>query len=111
MQSLIKEHSNINQFTNFNKRFDLDCVPLGEGAFGKVFKATDLKNQDEKVAVKEVMVDFKNRMIAEIQIEECDISQFLTVYQHPNIMRFIDVVQHISDIKIAMQLVKGIDLN
>jgi serine/threonine protein kinase len=51
---------------NFNKRYNLQGMPIGEGAFGKVYQGKDTANNNEVVAVKEVVIDYKNRMIAEI---------------------------------------------
>lgn len=51
---------------NFNRRFNLQGMPIGEGAFGKVYQGIDTANNNEIVAVKEVVIDYKNRMIAEI---------------------------------------------
>ena len=50
-------------------------------------------------------------MIAEIQLEETDVAKFLIKYPHPNIIGFYEVIKFENEIKMAMEYVRGQDMN
>ena len=44
-------------------------------------------------------------------MEECDICYFLMKYPHPNVMQFKNLILYNNEIKVAMEYVRGQDMN
>ncbi|CAD8154174.1 unnamed protein product [Paramecium octaurelia] len=81
---------------------------LGEGAYGKVFQGTDIKT-NEIVAIKKMDLALferdtylRNQIVSEIEI--------LKKFNHPNIVRFIDLITTQRSLYIITELCKDGDL-
>ncbi|XP_069067757.1 cyclin-dependent kinase 6 isoform X2 [Pleurodeles waltl] len=69
-----------------------ECVAeIGEGAYGKVFKARDLKNGGRFVALKQVRVQTGEEGMPLSTIREVAVLRHLETFEHPNIVRLFDV--------------------
>ncbi|XP_063777455.1 cyclin-dependent kinase 6 isoform X2 [Pseudophryne corroboree] len=69
-----------------------ECVAeIGEGAYGKVFKARDLKNGGRFVALKRVRVQTGEEGMPLSTIREVAVLRHLESFEHPNVVRLFDV--------------------
>ncbi|KAM9231690.1 cyclin-dependent kinase 6 isoform 2-T2 [Leptosomus discolor] len=69
-----------------------ECVAeIGEGAYGKVFKARDLKNGGRFVALKRVRVQTSEEGMPLSTIREVAVLRHLESFEHPNVVRLFDV--------------------
>lgn len=69
-----------------------ECVAeIGEGAYGKVFKARDLKNGGRFVALKRVRVQTGEEGMPLSTIREVAVLRHLETFEHPNVVRLFDV--------------------
>ncbi|KAM6422112.1 cyclin-dependent kinase 6 isoform 2-T2 [Rhynochetos jubatus] len=69
-----------------------ECVAeIGEGAYGKVFKARDLKNGGRFVALKRVRVQTSEEGMPLSTIREVAVLRHLETFEHPNVVRLFDV--------------------
>ncbi|KAJ7322321.1 hypothetical protein JRQ81_018608 [Phrynocephalus forsythii] len=69
-----------------------ECVAeIGEGAYGKVFKARDLKNGGRFVALKRVRVQTSEEGMPLSTIREVAVLKHLETFEHPNVVRLFDV--------------------
>lgn len=65
-----------------------ECVAeIGEGAYGKVFKARDLKNGGRFVALKRVRVQTSEEGMPLSTIREVAVLKHLETFEHPNVVR------------------------
>lgn len=65
-----------------------ECVAeIGEGAYGKVFKARDLKNGGRFVALKRVRVQTSEEGMPLSTIREVAVLRHLETFEHPNVVR------------------------
>lgn len=64
---------------------------IGEGAYGKVFKARDLKNGGRFVALKRVRVQTGEDGMPLSTIREVAVLKQLETFEHPNVVRLFDV--------------------
>lgn len=65
-----------------------ECVAeIGEGAYGKVFKARDLKNGGRFVALKRVRVQTGEEGMPLSTIREVAVLRHLETFEHPNVVR------------------------
>lgn len=66
-----------------------ECVAeIGEGAYGKVFKARDLKNGGRFVALKRVRVQTSEEGMPLSTIREVAVLKHLETFEHPNVVRW-----------------------
>lgn len=66
-----------------------ECVAeIGEGAYGKVFKARDLKNGGRFVALKRVRVQTSEEGMPLSTIREVAVLRHLETFEHPNVVRW-----------------------
>ncbi|KAK2096324.1 Cyclin-dependent kinase 6 [Saguinus oedipus] len=64
-----------------------ECVAeIGEGAYGKVFKARDLKNGGRFVALKRVRVQTGEEGMPLSTIREVAVLRHLETFEHPNVV-------------------------
>nr|QOY46759.1 cyclin-dependent kinase 6 [Ambystoma andersoni] len=69
-----------------------ECVAeIGQGAYGKVFKARDLKNGGRFVALKQVRVLTGEEGMPLSTIREVAVLRHLETFEHPNVVRLFDV--------------------
>ncbi|KAG9470923.1 hypothetical protein GDO78_016312 [Eleutherodactylus coqui] len=69
-----------------------ECVAeIGDGAYGKVFKARDLKNGGRFVALKRVRVQTGEEGLPQSTIREVAVLRHLETFEHPNVVRLFDV--------------------
>ncbi|XP_065439161.1 cyclin-dependent kinase 6 isoform X2 [Chrysemys picta bellii] len=69
-----------------------ECVAeIGEGAYGKVFKARDLKHGGRFVALKRVRVQTSEEGMPLSTIREVAVLRHLETFEHPNVVRLFDV--------------------
>lgn len=73
--------------SDFMNRFD-DKEKIGEGAYGVVYKAVDLKTK-EKVAIKKIKLEHCEEGIPQTTLREIS---FLKELDHPNIVKLKDIV-------------------
>ncbi|CAH2282079.1 cyclin-dependent kinase 6 [Pelobates cultripes] len=67
-----------------------ECVAeIGEGAYGKVFKARDLKNGGRFVALKRVRVQTGEEGMPLSTIREVAVLRHLETFEHPNVVRLL----------------------
>ncbi|KAB0376164.1 hypothetical protein FD755_012807 [Muntiacus reevesi] len=67
-----------------------ECVAeIGEGAYGKVFKARDLKNGGRFVALKRVRVQTGEEGMPLSTIREVAVLRHLETFEHPNVVSLI----------------------
>ncbi|KAJ7396782.1 cyclin-dependent kinase 6 [Pitangus sulphuratus] len=59
---------------------------IGEGAYGKVFKARDLKNGGRFVALKRVRVQTSEEGMPLSTIREVAVLRHLETFEHPNVV-------------------------
>ncbi|XP_041102156.1 cyclin-dependent kinase 6-like [Polyodon spathula] len=64
---------------------------IGEGAYGKVYKARDLKNGGRFVALKRVRVQTGEEGMPLSTIREVAVLKQLESFEHPNVVRLFDV--------------------
>uniref|UniRef100_A0AAQ4PZ32 cyclin-dependent kinase n=1 Tax=Gasterosteus aculeatus aculeatus TaxID=481459 RepID=A0AAQ4PZ32_GASAC len=64
---------------------------IGEGAYGKVYKARDLKNGGRFVALKRVRVQTEEEGMPLSTIREVAVLRQLEAFDHPNVVRLFDV--------------------
>lgn len=64
---------------------------IGEGAYGKVYKARDLKNGGRFVALKRVRVQTEEEGMPLSTIREVAVLKQLEAFGHPNVVRLFDV--------------------
>ncbi|XP_022115398.1 cyclin-dependent kinase 6 [Pieris rapae] len=78
---------------------------IGTGAYGTVYKARDLHNGGQIVAMKKVKVALTEDGIPLSTLREIALLRQLEAYQHPNIVRLIDVCHGGQSLKRESQLV------
>lgn len=66
------------------------CV-IGNGAYGTVYKARDLKNDGQFVAMKTIRIQNTEEGMPMSAIREISLLKQLEAYEHPNIVRLLDV--------------------
>lgn len=83
---------------------------LGEGSFGKVYKAWDTKNNNRAVAIKVIT---KNGISEEQLIQmwqEIELMRILTSEGHSGIAKIFDVSEDSANMTIVMEYIEGGDL-
>ncbi|XP_078280636.1 cyclin-dependent kinase 6-like [Rhinoraja longicauda] len=86
-------------------RYEL-LAEIGEGAYGKVYKARDLENNGKCVALKRIAVPRTPEGIPLIVIREVAWLKHLALFDHPNIIRLFDVeLDHQTDQAMKVTLV------
>lgn len=79
---------------------------IGSGAFGTVYKGKDLKNEGYFVAIKQIRIESTEEGMPMSAIREIALLRQLEAYEHPNIVRLLDVRQTQSaDGEIQLKLV------
>lgn len=62
---------------------------IGEGTYGTVFKARDLVNEGQSVAIKKVNVALYEDGVPPTLIREISLLKQLEMYEHPNVVRYV----------------------
>lgn len=86
---------------------DADAPVLGEGSFGKVFKAK-IKATGELVAVKHIDKSSMDRFEMQLQITEIELLK--VIGSHPHIIRLIDVLEDDKHFYVVLEYLDGRDL-
>ncbi|XP_048416775.2 cyclin-dependent kinase 6-like [Stegostoma tigrinum] len=73
-----------------SERYEL-LAEIGEGAYGKVYKARDLENNGRFVALKRIEIPRTKEGIPFIVIREVAWLKQLEVFDHPNVVRLFNV--------------------
>lgn len=60
---------------------------IGSGACGTVYKARDLVNEGQSVAIKKVKVALNDDGVPATLIREISLLRQLEMYEHPNVVR------------------------
>jgi calcium-dependent protein kinase len=92
---------------DLKKQYDIELKPLGEGSFGKVFKASNKSDPTVKVAVKVIN---KHGMDAD---DLLSISREVAIMQqvdHPNIVKYYETYDDVKYIYLCMELCTGGEL-
>ncbi|XP_062894144.1 cyclin-dependent kinase 6-like isoform X2 [Mobula hypostoma] len=71
-------------------RYEL-LAEIGEGAYGKVYKARDLESNGKFVALKRIAIPRTREGIPTVVIREVALLKQLELFDHPNIIRLFDV--------------------
>jgi hypothetical protein len=92
LDSLVKKEDPTKFYTNVK--------PIGEGTFGEVFVATDMRTL-EKVALKKMNLDdnYEEDLITEIQM--------MQTLKHQNIVDYIDAYKWKNDLWVVMEFMGG----
>lgn len=64
---------------------------IGSGAYGTVYKARDLVNEGQSVAIKKVNVALYDDGVPATLIREIALLRQLEMYEHPNVVRLLDI--------------------
>ncbi|CAG7728557.1 unnamed protein product [Allacma fusca] len=64
---------------------------IGNGAYGTVYKARDINNPSDYVALKKVRIPLNEDGVPVSILREISLIRQLDKFQHPNIVRFLDV--------------------
>jgi serine/threonine protein kinase len=62
---------------------------IGSGAYGTVYKARDLNNEGQLVALKKVRVPLCENGVPISLLREISVLKQLQSFQHPNVVRYI----------------------
>lgn len=82
---------NIESLDLGDNKYDELCE-IGYGAYGTVFKARDVQNKGNYVALKKLRVKLNEDGIPMSTLREIAILKQLDTFEHPNIVRFYDVI-------------------
>ncbi|KTF98985.1 hypothetical protein cypCar_00009778, partial [Cyprinus carpio] len=88
---------------------------IGEGAYGKVYKARDLKNGGRFVALKRVRVQTEEEGMPLSTIREVAVLRQLESFEHPNVVRLLKDIWNDSGLlalfwqDMMYQLLQGLD--
>jgi len=93
-------------FTDIYEK-DNDALALGEGSFGKVYKAK-IKSTGEIVAVKQI--DKSNMDRFEMQLQITEIELLKVIGSHPYIIKLLDVLEDDKTFFIILEYLDGRDL-
>ena len=69
-----------------DQNYEEVCV-IGNGAYGTVYKARDLKNDGQFVAMKTIRIQNTEEGMPMSAIREISLLKQLEAYEHPNIVR------------------------
>ncbi|XP_032902590.1 cyclin-dependent kinase 6 [Amblyraja radiata] len=75
---------------SFSERYE-PVAEIGEGAYGKVYKARDRNNEGRFVALKKVRVQTGEEGMPLSTIREVAVLRQLESFEHPNVVRLFDV--------------------
>ncbi|XP_072139226.1 cyclin-dependent kinase 6 [Mobula birostris] len=75
---------------SFSERYE-PVAEIGEGAYGKVYKARDRKHEGRFVALKKVRVQTGEEGMPLSTIREVAVLRQLESFEHPNVVRLFDV--------------------
>ena len=87
--------------------YDIDRHVLGKGAFGKVYKGTDKKNPEFKVAIKVLNKDKMSSKDLATVMDEVDL---LRKVDHPNIVEYFETYDDKHYLYLVMELCTGGEL-
>jgi calcium-dependent protein kinase len=92
---------------DMQKLYNIDKKLLGEGSFGKVFKATNKKDKTIAIAIK---------AIAKANLDQDDLDalenevQIMQKLDHPNIVKYFETYDDLKYIYLCMELCQGGEL-
>lgn len=83
-----------------------EVAVIGNGAYGTVYKARDLRNEGQLVAMKRINLRHTEEGMPMTAIREISLLKQLEKYEHPNIVKLLDVGHtNIADKEIRVNLV------
>ncbi|KAI3389678.1 hypothetical protein SNEBB_008936 [Seison nebaliae] len=91
MTSRLHRSNHIDNSQNINNRYEKTTV-IGRGAYGIVFKGIDLVSGHDVVALKQINIPMTEDGIPTSTIREIGYLKYLNRYEHPNIVRLMDVI-------------------
>ena len=92
---------------DLKKIYNIQEKPLGKGSFGKVYLASDKKDQDFKVAIKVIN---KSRLSSEDLKGIMDEVKVLCKVDHPNITKYFETYDDKTYIYLVMEFCPGGEL-
>lgn len=102
----LRESQNYRKFTDYFTKDDA-AQALGEGSFGKVYKAKQLAT-GKSVAVKQIDKTSMDRFEMQLQITEIELLK--VIGSHPYIIKLIDVMEDDKNFFIVLEYLDGRDL-
>ncbi|XP_042911971.1 cyclin-dependent kinase 4 [Parasteatoda tepidariorum] len=82
--------SSFSIFQHSSKNFD-DVTFIGNGAYGTVYKARDLANNGQFVALKKVKIPIGEDGVPVSTVREISLLKQLTFLDHPNVVKLLDI--------------------
>ncbi|XP_041371365.1 cyclin-dependent kinase 6-like [Gigantopelta aegis] len=90
---------------NYEKNYE-EVAVIGNGAYGTVYKAKDLKNNGNFVAMKSIRISNTEEGMPMSAVREIALLKHLEKSEHPNIVRLLDVRHsQLTDTEIRLKLV------
>lgn len=84
--------------------YKIESLPVGKGAFGKVYKARSLTDEDTLFAIK--WVDIRGMSAKKVN-EISNEVQILNSLDHPNIVKYYEIYEDNSSLYIVMEQCQG----
>lgn len=75
---------------SYNKNYE-EVALIGSGAYGTVYKARDLNNDGQLVALKKVNVPLNEDGVPISLLREISVLKQLQSFEHPNVVRLLDI--------------------
>ncbi|XP_070174896.1 cyclin-dependent kinase 6-like [Littorina saxatilis] len=98
--------SKMSRRRNSSERQYEEVAVIGNGAYGTVYKARDLRNEGQFVALKRIRLSNTEEGMPMTAIREISVLKQLEKYEHPNIVKLLDVSHNnITDREIRVNLV------
>ena len=93
--------------TDLKKQYEIEMKPLGEGSFGKVFRAYNRSDKSTMVAIKVIK---KAGLDAEDLLSIAREVSIMQQVDHPNIVKYYETYDDVKYIYLCMELCKGGEL-
>lgn len=92
---------------DLKKQYDIELKPLGEGSYGKVFRAFNKADPSSKVAIKVIK---KAGLDAEDLLSIAREVAIMQQVDHPNIVKYYETYDDVKYIYLCMELCTGGEL-